>query len=248
METIGAGQVIFCALVVIAAFAVRGVAGFGGAVVAVPLTALVLPVQIVIPVVAVLQLLASMDHVWRNWRVIVWPELLRIAPFMGLGVLIGLYLFSQLDARTIGKGLGIFVIAYALFALVTAGRPLGSARQMPWPLAATVSTGAAVIGALFGGASGPFYAMYLKALRLPRDAFRATVTMIVLMQVVLRIAGYAGLGLVDGYALLITVAALPFMLLGAKLGDGIASRVDQRTFTRIVGAVLLISGTALMLK
>lgn len=42
--------------------------------------------------------------------------------------------------------------------------------------------------------------------------------------------------------------ALPFMMLGAKLGDVIAARVDHHAFNRIVGAVLLVSGAALVLK
>lgn len=49
-------------------------------------------------------------------------------------------------------------------------------------------------------------------------------------------------------ALLISVTALPFMMLGAKLGDAIAARVDQHAFNRIVGGVLLVSGAVLVLK
>ncbi len=248
METIGAGHLVFCALVVTGAFAVRGVAGFGGAAVAVPLTALVLPVQVVIPVVANLQLVATLDHSARNWRIVAWRELLRIAPFMIAGVLIGLYLFSQLDGREIGRALGVFVMGYAIFAVMSASSQTDVPRRLPWPVAATLNTIGSLIGALFGGAAAPFYAVYFKALCLPRDAFRATMTAIVLAQVVLRIGGYAKFGLFPMHVLIITGAALPFMLLGAKLGEAVAGHVDQCTFNRILSAVLFLSGAVLVCK
>jgi uncharacterized membrane protein YfcA len=175
--------------------------------------------------------------------------MLRIMPFAALGVLMGLYLFYSLDKAVIAKGLGLFVVAYALYAMTSVGRKQEAAPRPPsWPLAVSLNTGGGLVGALFGGASSPFYVMYLRALHLTRDGFRATMTMIILIQVLLRIGGYAGMGFLDANALIATAAALPFTMLGAKLGDAIADRVAPGTFNRIVGAVLLASGTALLLR
>jgi uncharacterized membrane protein YfcA len=132
--------------------------------------------------------------------------------------------------------------------MATADRAENEARRLPWPIAVSLNAGGALVGALFGGASSPFYVIYLRALRLSRDAFRATITMVIFVQVVLRIGGYAGMGLFDVTLLLISAIALPFMFLGGALGDVVAARVAPRTFNRIVGAVLLVSGAALVLK
>ena len=56
------------------------------------------------------------------------------------------------------------------------------------------------------------------------------------------------LGLVDVYALFLTFLALPFVLVGARLGDFICCRVNQETFNKILGSVLLVSGITLILK
>jgi uncharacterized membrane protein YfcA len=162
-------------------------------------------------------------------------------------VFTGLYLFSQLDMHLITKGLGVFVIAYAIYALRTAARPPGEPRRIPLPLAATLGTSGAFFS-VFGGAAGPFLAVYLNAMRIPRDAFRTTITTVLLVILVLRVCGYAGLGLFKTEALLALGLALPLMLIGSKLGDVVANRVDQQTFNRIVGAVLLVSGIVLALK
>lgn len=248
MDAIGLGQYVFFAVVVTGAFAVRGATGFGSAAIATPLAALALPVHFVIPVVASLQLLSTTVYSVRNWRAVDWREMLRIAPFLVAGALLGLYLFYKLDASVIAKGLGIIVIAYAIYAMATAGQEQGGARRLRWPLAAGLNTAGALVGALFGGASSPFYVIYLKALNLSRDAFRATMSMVVLVQVVLRIGGYACMGLFDATILLAALIALPFMLVGGRIGDVIADRASPRTFNRIIGVVLLVSGTALVLK
>lgn len=249
MGTVGLGQYVFFALVVTAAFAARGATGFGSAAIAVPLATLALPVQFVIPVVASLQLVSTTEYSVRNWRAVDWREMLRIAPFLVAGVLLGLYLFYRLDAHVIARGLGIIVIVYAIYAMVTAGREQGGARRLlSWPTAILLNTVGALVGALFGGASSPFYVIYFKALSLSRDAFRATMSMVVLVQVVLRVGGYAAMGLFDATILLAALFTLPFMLVGGRLGDIITERVSAITFNRFVGVVLLISGMALTVK
>jgi uncharacterized membrane protein YfcA len=248
LDTASPWQLLFFAVIVTAAFMVRGATGFGSAAVAVPLAALVMPVQFVIPVVAGLQLLSTAEFSARNWRAVEWREILRIAPFMLAGVVMGLYLFYRMDARALDAGLGVFVMGYAVYVMATAGRDSGSPRRLSWPIASLLNTMGALVGALFGGASSPFYTCYFRALRLSRDAFRASMTMVILMQVVLRIGGFAGAGLFNMATLLATLIAVPFMLLGGRMGDAIIERVADRAFNRIVGGVLLVSGLALAIK
>lgn len=64
----------------------------------------------------------------------------------------------------------------------------------------------------------------------------------------LRMAGYARLGFYDATTLMVLAAALPMMLVGARIGGHIARRIDQRAFNRTVALVLIVSGTALVLK
>lgn len=248
MEAITPAQYGLFALVITGAFAVRGATGFGSAVVATPLASLVLPVYLAIPSVAVLLLISSLESTARTWRAVDWREMKYIAPCMVAGSLLGLYIFNGMDATTVAQCLGLFVIAYAVYAMATAGRKESAPRRLPWPVAAAVSGMGSLIGALFGGGSAPFYAMYFKALHLPRDAFRATISLVVLLQVVMRLAAYAGMGLFDMVVVLPVLIGLPFMLLGGKVGDALGDRVSPQVFNRIVGGVLLASGVALTLK
>lgn len=248
MEGLAAWQLVFCALVIVAAFAVRGTAGFGGGAVAVPLMALALPVQVVIPVVAVLNLLASIGHAARHRQKIFWREVAFTIPFTVLGVAAGVYLLSELDATLLRKGLGLFVVAYAVFAFVTATRPVRAPHAFLRSLGGVLSTAAGFVGALFGGAAGPLYAIYFSNLDLARDVFRATVTTTLLIQAGLRATGYAGLGFYDRTTLVVLAVALPFMWLGGRLAERVTGNIEPQVFNRIVGAVLLASGAALLFK
>ncbi len=248
MGTLGFAPLLFCALVVMIAFAVRGTTGFGGNAIAVPLLTLVLPIQNVVAVMTALTIVSSLGHWLGGWRRIVWPEILRAAPFTLIGVVIGLYMFRNLDSRTLTRAFGVFVIVYAVYAIVTAGRVTAPPKKLLWPLAVVLCTLAGLVGTLFGGAAGPIYVVYLSTLRLAKDSFRVTITTILLTQAVMRLTGYFSLGFYDSDTLLMLAAALPLMLIGARLGGLVSGRIDQLMFNRIVGAVLLCSGTVLLFK
>ncbi len=248
MDQLSAWQLVFCGLVVTLAFAVRGGAGFGGGAIAVPLLALVFPVQVTVPVVTVLNMLSSIGHGAANWRLIVWREIWRVLPGSLLGVFIGLYLLTLFDPRPLAKALGVFVILYALYVVVMAGRVVTIRPRWMLAVAAVTSTAAGIGGSLFGGAAGPIYVIYLNAARLSKDAFRVTITTVMLFQGLTRMAGYGMLGLYDATVLTLLIAALPTMLLGSWLGATVIRRFDAALFNRAVGVVLFASGAALILK
>lgn len=248
MAGLAAWQLAFCALVVVSAFAIRGAAGFGGGAVAVPLMALVLPVQVVVPVVAVLNMIASLGHAARHWKRVVWREVAFTVPFTVAGVAAGVYLLNRLDAVLLRKGLGVFVLAYAVFAFATASHPVRVPRAVLRPFGAVMSTAAGFFGALFGGAAGPLYAIYLSNLGFAHDVFRVTVTTTLLVQAALRTTGYAGLGFYDSATLAVLAVALPFMWLGGRIAERVTSGIDPQLFARIVGGVLLVSGAALFFR
>jgi hypothetical protein len=248
MEALGPAQLFLCALVVIAAFAVRGTTGFGGNAIAVPLLTLVLPIHSVVAVMTVLTTISSLAHWVGSWRQIVWAEILRAAPFTLIGVVVGLLLFQALDARILTRAFGVFVILYAIYAIATSGRMRPPPRNWLWPLAVVLCTLGGLVGTLFGGAAGPLYAIYLSALRLEKDSFRVTITTILMTQAIMRVTGYFKIGFYDTPTLLMVAAALPLMLIGARLGGLTAGRINQILFNRIVGAVLMCSGVLLLFK
>ena len=248
MESLSYWQLFFCASVVTVAFAVRGGTGFGGGAIAVPMLALVFPLQVTVPVVTVLNMLSSIGHGIADWRHIVWRAIWRVMPGSLIGVLVGLYMLGLFDPKPLGRALGAFVMLYALYVLLLAGRQVNVPKRWLPMVTVLTSTSAGFVGAVFGGAAGPLYVIYLNALHLGRDAFRVTITSIMLCQGVTRLIGYAVMGLYDRHVLLLLAAALPMMLIGSWLGARLIRRFDPAWFNRAVGIVLLASGAALLIK
>ena len=248
MESLSAFELAFAALVVLVGLSVRGTAGFGGQAVAVPLLALILPLTTALTVMVVLAVLAALNHLRRDWQKIAWGEIRRLLPFSVVGVVIGLLILERLDLNVLTKAFGVFVMLYGCFALATASRPLAIPPRALYPVGVVVSVLAGAMGATFGAAAGPLYVVYLAARNLERDAFRATITAILTVQGSLRIAGYARLGFFDETTLVLIAGGLPLMLAAAVLGNWLAGRLDQRRFNLGIGALLLVSGTALLFK
>jgi uncharacterized membrane protein YfcA len=248
MESLSVIEIAFAACVVVLAYAVRGTAGFGGQAVAVPLLALVLPLQIVLSAIVVLTVMSAVGHLRRDRSRIDWREIRRLLPYSVIGVLTGLYLLEQLDIRVLIRAFGVFVILYACYALATASRPVRIPERALYPAGAVLSTLAGATGALFGAAAGPLYVIYLNARRMEKDTFRVTITTILTIQGCLRIGGYARLGFFDHTTVILIAAGVPLMLLGSAIGNWLAGRLDQRWFNLGISLLLLVSGTALLFK
>jgi uncharacterized protein len=239
--------VIFVCAVTLA-FAVRGGAGFGGGVVMAPLLALVAPLAVVVPVSSALNMISGLSQGIRDWRKVEWRELLRIAPFSFAGVFLGIWLLARVDATLLSRAFGLFVVSYALYMLKSKGVMPTIARRWLYPLGAVSSLAGGMVGSLFGGASGPLYVMYLSALKLERDGFRATITMIMVTMGSTRVAGFLAAGMYTQKVLTLLAMGLPLVLLGGWIGARVVARMDQALFGRVIGCVLLASGSILIFK
>lgn len=248
MDALGPFELIAAAIALMVAYAVRGTAGFGGQTVAVPLLTLMMPITVVVAAVTVLTVVSSIEHWARDWRRIVWREIARLMPFTLLGVVAGLYLFDRFDPRILTRALGIFVIVYACFALLTASRPIAAPARILRPLGPLLSAAAGALGTVFGSGAGPLYVIYLNSLRLEKDCFRVTITTILTFQAFVRVAGYVHLGFYDRPVLYLIALGFPMMLIGARLGHHLAGRIDQRRFNLAVGALLMAIGAGLIFK
>lgn len=248
MVDFSVAQWVFFVFAVVLAFGVRGGAGFGGGVVAVPLLALLAPLQTVVPLTSALNTLAAMSQGFRDWRKVEWREMARILPFALVGVVLGIFFLANIDAQPLSRAFGLFVVAYAIYALVSKGKTASIPERWLTPVAAVLSLVAGVIGSVFGGAAGPIFVIYLNSRQVEKDAFRATMTMLMLTLGTTRLIGFVIAGMYTHKVLLLLLLAIPLVYLGGWLGNAIAQRIDQRLFNRVVASVLLVSGLLLMLK
>ena len=236
-------ELIGSAFIIGIAYLVRGIAGFGSGLIAIPFLALVLPLTFVVPLVVFLDYAASASHGVKNRSEIQWREILPLMPFALLGVLVALLLFEAIDINHLSTGLGVFILIYAFYSLFAKASDKTGSRL--WAVPAGGFGG--LIGTLYG-TGGPFYVVFLKHRRLTSSQFRATFATLFLLDGAGRLTGYLYSGFYTFDLLIIMAASIPIMFAGLFIGGQIHTNISQDTFQTVIGLLLLISGTSLVLK
>lgn len=235
-------SLLFPASVLFFAYLVRGIAGFGSALIAVPLLALTLPLTIVVPLVVFLDYVGSASQGMNNRECIKWNEIWPLLPFSVIGVAASLYIMDSVRAEMLSLALGGFIIIFAIYQLLP--MKLGQANRV-----ICVPSGffGGFVGTLFG-TGGPFYVIYLNLRHLDKNSFRATFATIFLIDGAMRLAGYAMKGFYTLELLSFFVMAVPVAGLGLFFGGKIHTALGRDIFVRLISVLLLGSGTALLMK
>lgn len=242
------GFLLLVALAGLGSF-VYGVAGFGSALVAVPLALHAHPASLVLAVYALLDLV----NVGRVLSVLPVPalaapavraELVRLLPGCVLGLAVGTLLLAVIPPRPLMVLLGIFVTGYALWSLRAAGAASVLGRR--WAVPAGVCSG--LTSSMFG-IGGPPYVIYLMRRALEPDSLRAAIAMASLVSVGGRALAFGFSGLLDTPAIWWTVlVAVPVSLLSLALAERLRRHLSATATRHVIEALLLLSGLSLLAK
>ena len=235
---------IFVALVIVAGYIIFGVTGFGASPITIPLLVHVLPLTFVLPLAAILDLGSALALGFHTRRQAHGRELLTLVPFTLVGLALGVTLLVSLPRNATVLALGLFVCAYALYAVFRRD----TTRRLSRRWAAAAGSVGGVLGALFG-MGGPPYVMYIAGRISDPAAQRATISQMVILNVGLRVIAFALGGLLASHRLWTAVAILlPVAWIGVWIGHRIHVRLAPATMARIIGAVLFVVGVALIVR
>ncbi len=247
MNALSANELAYCAVVIFVAYGLRGSTGFG-AVIGMPLLALVLPLKVLVPVWTLLGFASSVAILGRERHHVARDAFVAFIPWCLLGIAVGLYFFTHLDSRMLARGLGVMVIAYAAFALWSAMRAPHAPLQLPRATGPLSGTVAGLVGAVFGTMGSMFFVMYLDTRKLPKAQFRATMSAMLLLLSTVRGIGYYAVGEFTAESWIMFAAAFPAMLAGIYAGDRIQLRLNEVMFRRLACAALCLCGITLLIK
>jgi len=238
----------YCIAVLLLNFMLRGSLGFGGAL-GLPLLALVLPVKVLAPAWSLVGIISSAAIIGHGRQHVDRRQLLGLLPGCALGILAGLFIFKTLDTVLLARALGAFIILYAGYSYWMTTRPAGTKPPVPpkllRPLASFFS---GAVGTIFGSMASIFFAMYLDAGGTSKQAFRATLSAMLMTLSVARTIGYAAVNELTVDSFILCAAALPAMGIGLLVGDRIHSGLSQVAFRRVVCAALILCGVPLLIK
>ena len=244
---------LYPAAVVLGAYFVLGVTGFGSALVAVPLLSWHWPLLEVVPVVLTMDALGSALHGRLNWKQVQWGEFKSLLPGMLLGVGLGLLLAQVLDSQIPLMVLGAYVALVGLNALrqvpARAGEPLALVVPHPQPwVGFAVGTLVGIIEVLFGTAGPPIVAWLTKRLDNIQNV-RATTPVMLMFASLIALSGLAFEGRVGNALYWQRLGVLVGLsLLAVWAGHALAHRLPAQRLRQAICGLLVLSGLALVAR
>lgn len=170
----------------------------------------------------------------------------RFSPFAigGLaGIPVGIAILSSANVGAIKVALGIFLVLYGLYALLAPRLPRvdGGGRVAD----GAVGFLGGVLGGI-GGFSGVLPTVWTQLRGWPKETARGVFQPFILMAHVTTMILLGAVAL-DAQGVKLVLLSLPPLLLGTLIGWHIYGRLDELAFKRLLAAMLLISGAALVL-
>jgi hypothetical protein len=236
---VSATTVEILAVLFLATF-IRSALGFGEALVAVPLLALVLPVQVAAPLAVLVSITVALVIVIQDWRNVHIRSAGWLVVSTLFGIPLGLFLLKTVPESVVKSILGGFIIAFALYSL--AGRKPELHGDRLAPLFGFV---AGVLGGAYG-MNGPPLVVYGVLRRWQPVQFRATLQGYFLVASIVGMAGYAVTGLWTGTVSRYFLLSLPLALVAIFLGHVIHRRLSSARFLMCVNLGLVVIGVLLL--
>lgn len=221
-----------------------GLTGFGSALVTIPLATHFVPLPFALAVFSLVDFASALRIGLQKPKDAVKAEILRMVPFIVVGTATGVTVLVNLPRTEAMLALGLFVVLYAAYALLS--RPGATEVSRHWAYLAGFSGGA--IGALFG-AGGPLYVIYLSHRPLTKEQFRATLTLNIVFSLGIRVTAFAITGLIFRSEVWVAVAlAVPAAMIGLGLASWVFKRVTREFLLRVVALLLLANGISLIAR
>ena len=230
---------------------VHTAAGFGSALVSMPLLTTTMAVTQATPMQAVIANVISIAVLYQNRAGLQWRRALGMAAISLPGIPIGVYALTELPAHWVTGFLGCILLSYALFDVIyRRARTPGPAEPIPDRLDAWGAVAALCAGILGGAyaANGPPLVIYAAVRRFPKETFRT------LLQVCFLVNGI-GIVLVLALRGLYTAevaAGLPYALPGLLAGMVIGTRIDRflapERFRIMVLILIAVLGVSLLYR
>lgn len=234
---------IFAPLVVLIAYLIFGISGFGSTLIAVPVLAHLMPLKFVIPVVVLLDCVSAIS-MGVKLRADVWKsEFIPMLPFLLVGLFIGAFVLMNVSAQWLLLILGGFVLLFGMNYLIDRKSRIRLPRWAVAPIGIFAGTTSSAFGV-----GGPLYVFYFTARGATPEQIRATVPAVFSFTTVARIAIFASVGLFNTQMVIAAAALLPVMALGLWCGHRLHGRLSREQAIRIIGGLLLLSGTSLIVR
>ena len=221
---------------------INGVAGFGAAMVAMPLVTPYIDMTVAVPACTLIVLVLNLQMGWSYRRALAWGRLKSL--FLGAvpGAILGVTLLRGVNEHALKAGMGAFILLYALWGLCLGGAVQWRISQRWGYLAGFLST---AFGTAFGF-NGPPLVVYTALTGWSRDAVKGVLGACFIGTGLIMVSAQVATGLQTWHSFTLFLVSAPAVVIGGRIGIRISEGVGEFSYRKIVFCMMLLMGGAIL--
>jgi len=239
----GSQQIVIVFAGALAGGLVNGLTGFGTALTVLGIWLYAIPPTVAATLVILCSSISQLQTLPMIWRTIRWEYVLAfVAPGL-LGVPIGTLLLPHIEPRMFKIAIGVFLVVYTSYVLARR-----VTIEMKWGGAfadSVVGFAGGVLGGI-AGLSGVLPVVWTDMRGWTKEHRRGVIQIFNMAILSLALVSHAVSGLLTRQVAAAAIVALPGTIGGAWLGAFVYRRLHDHSYQRVIMALLLISGLALI--
>jgi uncharacterized membrane protein YfcA len=235
------GQIVLVLVIIFATSVIQSVAGFGFALLAVPLMVVVIDLQSAVIVSSFVGTLSNLLQSWQLRRNIDATMTKRFLLSTVIGAPAGLLLFIYANQSALKIVLGISIL-FGVFVLSRGLELQHISSWLDWLMG--VLSGVLLMAT---STNGPPLVFVLQARKIDPATFRATLNMVFLVSGAFGLVMFGLAGEIVRSDINMAAVSVPAMIIGVSLGGVVRKFVQQEFFKKIVLILLTIGGLSSLL-
>ena len=235
--------IIFVLIIIFFSSLIRSVFGFGDALVAMPLLSLIMPVKYSTPIVAIIAIFLSLSIIIKEWDRLSFKNVYVLILFSLIGIPIGIYLLDNVSEAFIKILLGLILISFSLFNLISPNLFELKSKKFDWLFG--------LISGILGGAyntNGPPIIVYGTLKKWDAGAFRTNLQAVFMPTNLFIISGHFINGNVTQLTLKYLIYSIPSILLAFFIGNFLRLYIDKTKFIKYIFIILIILGLMMFIQ
>jgi uncharacterized membrane protein YfcA len=234
---------IATALIIFAGALLQGLAGFGGALVAMPFILLYAEPAWAAPVVVLCYTINRIPALFVLRKNLMWDHSLLLLAAAVPGAFLGTHLLKSLEPGFIMKVLGTILILFSVYKILSPGLKFAFSRV--WALPTGFLSG--ILGGAFG-TDGPPVVVYAALQPWAKEQVVGMLQSFFLFANFIIVVSYGYHGLLTASVFGVSAVAVPFAIAGILLGLRINRIIGQRRFEVILSVLIGVMGFILWMR
>ncbi|MFT4691174.1 MAG: sulfite exporter TauE/SafE family protein [Verrucomicrobiia bacterium] len=235
-------RIIYASLIILVAFFIRALTGFGAGLIATPVLALMYPLKFVVPLQLLFEVGISAILLPKVWKEIDWKHTVHLLTGLFIGNMAGAMVLVTVGDSILKTVLAVVVLLFAGYLAWTAEQPA------PWNIPVKWGFFFGVVGGVFGGSlgmSGPLVVLYLSQQFTRKETLRATLIGVFAFASVWTAGAHWFNGLYTQETLKLGLWLVPAFLIGTWAGHWAHFRTSDVLFRRLIAGILFAAGLLL---